>query len=112
MQYSLIKTLIAAALLLPALAFGLQEDQLRGRVVEVNEDARTITLKILEVGEDLDYKKDVVHVFPVPEEANVEGLLSTDIMASLGDIEKDDMVRVEFDPAEPNVFISIWHIVE
>lgn len=94
----LLSTLLFVAT--PLLA--VEPDQIRGRVLNVAEDSRMLTLRVLETGDLVDQQVDVVRSYTIPENADIEANLRTDILDNeLGEIEETEIVTIEIDVDEP-----------
>ncbi len=94
------KLLIAGLLLLTAnTAFAdVDADELRGRVLDVDTNARTLTLHLIEVGENVDEPVNSIQTYKIPESVVIHDEFRTEILSdSLGDIAEDEIVTVELD---------------
>jgi|GEM_PF-6035348 len=98
-----IKLIIALGLLATSLsALAVNPDELRGRVLEVVPEERQLTLYILEVGEEVDATINTTRTYTVPEQADVEAGIRTDILDDyLEDIREDSIVTIEIDVGNP-----------
>lgn len=98
-----IKLIIALGLLATSLsALAVNPDELRGRVLEVVPEERQLTLYVLEVGEEVDATINTTRTYTVPEQADVEAGIRTDILDDyLEDIREDSIVTIEIDVGNP-----------
>ncbi|MCB1671935.1 MAG: hypothetical protein R3F41_17410 [Gammaproteobacteria bacterium] len=94
------KLIVAGIMLVAAnLAFAeVDADELRGRILEVDTDARTLTLRLIEVGANIDEPVDTIQTYKIPESVEImDEFVSDPFPDQLGDLEEDEVVTVELD---------------
>jgi hypothetical protein len=82
-----------------ASATAIEPDELKGRVLEVNERERMLTLQIVEVGQDVPGTVDAVNTFRIDESTEFNDGFS--FKDRLGDIQEQEIVTVELDLDHP-----------
>jgi hypothetical protein len=106
MKTSLLKNILASAVLLLTVssAWALENDQLRGEVLAVDVEERTLTLRVMEVGTNVDEPLYTVKTFKVPESAEVEDDFSSEAFPdTLEDIAEEDIVMIVLDIDDPTI---------
>ncbi|MCW8193882.1 hypothetical protein F6455_03670 [Proteobacteria bacterium 005FR1] len=82
----------------PAFVGELEEDQIRGVVVEVSPGKDSLTVETTEVGEKLDVPTNEMVTFEISEDTYVQDSLRSTILDLLRNVQVGDVVRLEFDP--------------
>lgn len=75
----------------------IEEDELRGRVLDVDEQANTLTVRPSEVGEALNIPTDGTQTFEVDAETIIEDDVYATQLDGLQNIRENDVVRISFD---------------
>lgn len=97
---------IAAALLmwLPAFAFALNDDQVRGEIVSVDADADEIEVRITEAGDNRSVSAGATQTYEIPDDVDIEYDVDGIIYApyrradvEIGDLERGDTVLIDFE---------------
>lgn len=92
-KYVLIAVLLFSS---GAVSAAVEEDELRGRVVEVDEQANTVTIRASEVGEALNIPTDSTQTFEVDESTIIRDDVYATQLDDLGNIHENDIVRIDF----------------
>lgn len=82
----------------PAAVGQLDEDQLRGVVLDVSPEKDSVTVQPTEVGNKLNVPTEKPVTFKVDENTYVQDSVRTTILDMLNTVEVGDVVRIEFDP--------------
>jgi hypothetical protein len=90
-----------------SLAFAIENDELRGKVMDVDPIKRELTVRVLEAGDNVDIETEAVKTFDVPHAVRIQPYSSFDVVGTMDDIEKQDEVVLELDSDDPDLLIFI-----
>ncbi|MCW8194658.1 hypothetical protein F6455_07645 [Proteobacteria bacterium 005FR1] len=76
-----------------------EEDELRGMVINVDEEANTLTIRPVEVGENLNIPVGTNQTFDVDEQTIIRDDVYATQLDGLENIHENDMVRIDFEEA-------------
>lgn len=82
------------------LGFAIEGDEIRGQVLEVDEEADTLTIQPIEVGEALDVPTDQPQTFSVDDATQIRDDVYATQLDDLENIEENDIVRLDFEIRE------------
>jgi hypothetical protein len=91
----------------PAAVGELDEDQLRGVVLEVSPEKDSLTVQPTQVGDKLDVPTEQPMTFKVDQETYVQDSVRTTILDVLRNVQVGDVVRMEFDPENMEQISSV-----
>jgi hypothetical protein len=74
-----------------------EEDELRGMVVNVDEEANTLTIRPVEVGENLNIPEGTNQTFEIDEQTIIRDDVYATQLDGLENIHENDMVRIDFE---------------
>ncbi|MEZ5492382.1 MAG: hypothetical protein R3F50_19030 [Gammaproteobacteria bacterium] len=75
-----------------------EDDELRGRVLDVDVMERTLTLHLIEVGASVDEPVNSIQTYKIPTSVVIRDEYRWEVLPdTLDDIEEDEIVTVELD---------------
>lgn len=83
-------------------AAAIGDDEIRAQVMSVDEDAKTVTVQPFEVGKDINIPNDEPATFEVDQNTRIRDEVRSLPLNDLGDIEENDIVRIDFEERDGN----------
>tara|TARA_R110002073_G_scaffold277379_1_gene441266 strand:- start:1324 stop:1674 length:351 start_codon:yes stop_codon:yes gene_type:complete len=94
--------LVIVAVCFSVSAWAIEPDELQGTVIDINEGDMSITVRVSEVGSQLDTPVNSVQTYMISENTNIVDDREFEILADdLGDIQRDEEVTLDFDIEDP-----------
>jgi len=79
-------------------ALAIEPDQLSGRVLDRDLNARTLTLHLTEVGDNVDEPVNSIQTYKIPETVEIQDDWQTDVLPDdLSDIQEGEIVTLDLD---------------